>query len=151
MRKDALQALVDPPTVAGSDIKRINADQRGKFLVSSDRVIGVSLNGAHRAYPLQVMNCHEIVNDTLGGVPIAVTYNPLCDSVVVFERELDGETLVFGVSGLLYCGVNCWAARSRGRRPGPAARFGHDPRRSWLGRTGCNSIPRRPSWTATPR
>jgi len=45
---------------------------------------------------------HEVVNDTLAGVPIAVTYNPLCDSAVVFRRTLDGRTPTFGVSGLLY-------------------------------------------------
>jgi hypothetical protein len=62
----------------------------------------VTINGQSRAYPLMVMQCHEIANDMLGGVPIAVTYNPPCDSVVVFERSLGGETLEFGVSGLLY-------------------------------------------------
>jgi hypothetical protein len=102
MCKDALKALVDPPVVAGSDILGINEKQRGKFLVSTDRVIGVTVNGKSRAYPLLILNCHEIVNDTLGGVPIVVTYNPPCDSAVAFERTVDGEVLEFGVSGLLY-------------------------------------------------
>ena len=64
--------------------------------------VTVTLNGESRAYPLLVMQCHEIANDTLGGVPIAVTYNPLCDSVVVFDRRVGDEVLEFGVSGLLY-------------------------------------------------
>jgi hypothetical protein len=102
MCKDALRSLVDPPVVAGSDVKGINKRQRGKFLVSTDRVIGVTVNGASRAYPIQILNCHEVVNDTLGGVPIVVTYNPPCDSAVAFERTVGGETLEFGVSGLLY-------------------------------------------------
>ncbi len=102
LRKDALQALVDPPVIGGDEITDLNAQLYGKYLVSSDRVIGVEINGESRAYPLLVLNCHEIVNDTLGGVAIAVTYNPLCDSIVVFEREVAGETLEFGVSGLLY-------------------------------------------------
>ncbi len=102
MRKDALRALVDPPVFAGREIADYNAELYGKYLVSSDRVIGVEINGEERAYPLRVLNCHEIVNDTLGGVPIAVTYNPPCDSVVVVGREVDGEVLEFGVSGLLY-------------------------------------------------
>ncbi len=102
LRKDALQALTDPPLVAGREIADINAQMYGKYLVPSDRVIGVEINGESRAYPLLVLNCHEIVNDTLGGVAIAVTYNPLCDSIVVFERDVAGETLTFGVSGLLY-------------------------------------------------
>jgi hypothetical protein len=102
LRKDALQALVDPVVIPGRDVAGINAAERGKYLVSSDRVIGVTINGESRAYPLLIMQCHEIANDRLGGVPIAVTYNPLCDSVVVFDRRVDGEILEFGVSGLLY-------------------------------------------------
>ena len=102
LRKDALRALVDPAVIDGNEITDLNAQLYGKYLVSSDRVIGVEINGESRAYPLLVLNCHEIVNDTLGGVAIAVTYNPLCDSIVVFERDVAGETLQFGVSGLLY-------------------------------------------------
>lgn len=102
MRKDQLPSLVDPPTLPGADIAPLNARVRGKYLVSGDRVIGVSIGGVSRAYPLVILNCHEIVNDTLGGVPIAVTYNPLCDSAVVFDRHVAGETVEFGVSGLLY-------------------------------------------------
>jgi hypothetical protein len=102
MRKDALRSLVGPPVIGGREVARINAEQRGKFLVSTDRVIGVTVNGLSRAYPLLILNCHEIVNDTLGGVAIAVTYNPPCDSAVAFERTVGGETLEFGVSGLLY-------------------------------------------------
>ena len=137
MRKDALRALVDPPTIPGSEVARINKAERGKFLVSSDRVVGVVVNGQERAYPLLIMNCHEIVNDTLGGVPIAVTYNPLCDSVVVFERSVDGETLELGVSGLLYNsnllmydrrpegdGESLWSQLLGQAVAGPAARAG---------------------------
>ncbi len=102
LRKDAEQALVDPTVIGGDEITELNAQLYGKYLVPSDRVIGVEINGESRAYPLLVLNCHEIVNDTLGGVAIAVTYNPLCDSVVVCERDVAGETLTFGVSGLLY-------------------------------------------------
>jgi hypothetical protein len=102
MCKDALWSLVDPPVVAGGDMEGINKRVRGKFLVSTDRVIGVTVNGAARAYPIQILNCHEVINDTLGGIPIAVTYNPLCDSAVAFERTVGGDTLEFGVSGLLY-------------------------------------------------
>ena len=102
LRKDALRALVDPPVFAGLEVADYNGTLYGKYLVSADRVIGVEINGETRAYPLRVLNCHEIVNDTLGGVPIAVTYNPLCDSVVVVGREVDGEILEFGVSGLVY-------------------------------------------------
>ncbi len=99
MRKDALRALVDPPVVSA---EAAAGGGRGKYLVAGDRVIGVTLGGESRAYPLAVLNCHEVANDILGGVPIAITYNPLCDSALVFDRRFGGETLEFGVSGLLH-------------------------------------------------
>ncbi|NJO19997.1 MAG: DUF3179 domain-containing protein [Spirulinaceae cyanobacterium RM2_2_10] len=61
-------------------------------------VIGIVVNGEAKAYPLGILNWHEIVNDTVGGVNLAVTYCPLCDTVIAFER---GDT-TFGVSGKLY-------------------------------------------------
>ncbi len=100
--KDGLRALVEPPVLAGADVAALNSTYRGKFLVSTDRVIGVSINGEARAYPLLIMQCHEVANDVLGGEAIAVTYNPLCDSVVVFDRAVEGVALELGVSGLLY-------------------------------------------------
>lgn len=65
---------------------------------AEDAVIGLVIHGEAKAYPLGVMNWHEIVNDTVGGVPVAVTYCPLCDTAIVFER---GATTL-GVSGQLY-------------------------------------------------
>lgn len=58
-------------------------------------VISVGINGDWRAYPLRILLFHEIVNDVVGGVPILVTYCPLCNSGVVFERTVEGEVLVF--------------------------------------------------------
>ena len=83
-------------------MQRRNDPKYGKYLVPSDRVIGVEVNGECRAYPISVMYVHEIINDTLGGMPIAVTYNWLCDSICVFERRLEDRTLTFGASGLVY-------------------------------------------------
>jgi hypothetical protein len=100
--KDGVRALVDPLTITAAEADTVTEQQRGKFLVPSDRVVGVSINGETRAYPLRILAWHEIVNDTLGGWPIAVTYSPLCDAVVVFDRRVAGESLTFGVSGLLY-------------------------------------------------
>jgi len=100
--KDGIPALDSPPTIPGSQVQAINEAKRGKFLVTGDRVIGVSINGKSRAYPIRMLNWHEVVNDTLGGRPIVITYSPLCDSVVVFDRRLGDEVLTFGVSGLLY-------------------------------------------------
>jgi hypothetical protein len=64
-------------------------------------VIALEVNGEARAYPLSVLMWHEIVNDTLGGVPVAVTFCPLCNTALVFERELDGVIYDFGTTGNL--------------------------------------------------
>jgi len=65
-------------------------------------VVTIEIEGATpRAYPLRYLTWHEIVNDEIGGVPLAVTYCPLCNSEIVFDRRLDGQLLTFGVSGKL--------------------------------------------------
>jgi len=64
-------------------------------------VITLKIGDDARAYPLSVLIWHEIVNDTVGGVPVAVTYCPLCDAAIVFERRVDGKILRFGTTGKL--------------------------------------------------
>jgi hypothetical protein len=61
----------------------------------------VTVNGQTRGYPLTVLIWHEIVNDELGGVPIAVTYCPLCNTAIVFDRRVEGQVLDFGTTGNL--------------------------------------------------
>lgn len=61
----------------------------------------IEIEGDARFYPLSVMTRHEIVNDEVGGIPVAVTYCPLCNTALVFDRRFEGETLRLGVSGLL--------------------------------------------------
>lgn len=100
--RDFLQTLDAPRTMAGSNMLQYNQDQRRKYVVTTDRVAGVTVNGESRAYPLAVLNAHEVVNDTLGGVPIAVSFSPLTDSLVVFDRRIGGIQRLFRVSGLLY-------------------------------------------------
>ena len=70
-------------------------------LADREAVIAVAINGDVRAYPLRILMWHEIVNDTVGGVPVSVTFCPLCNSAVVFDRRLDGRTLDFGTTGKL--------------------------------------------------
>jgi len=70
-------------------------------LVETEPVIGLIVNGEARAYPLGILTWHEIVNDTVGGVPVVVTYCPLCNSSIVFERTVDGRILDFGTTGKL--------------------------------------------------
>lgn len=72
-----------------------------RLILDSDEVIGVTVGLRSRAYPLRFMRWHEIVNDQIGNTPIAVTYNGLCDSAVVFDRRAGGKELRFGYSGLL--------------------------------------------------
>ncbi len=72
-----------------------------KFLDPQEPVLAVEVGGRARAYPHQILVWHEIVNDTLGGLPIAVTYCPLCNSSLVFDRRVAGRTLSFGTTGNL--------------------------------------------------
>ena len=92
--KDAFPAITEPAFAA--DWSGVDPD-----LVDADRVIGVERNGIARAYPLNVLHRHEVVNDDLGG-PLLVTYCPLCATGIVAERELEGRVLTFGVSGSLF-------------------------------------------------
>jgi hypothetical protein len=91
-RKDGIPSLTEPATAPA---------RAAGFLGEDDRVVGVTVSGESRAYPIRLLAYHEVVNDLLGGVPIAVVYCPLCDSVSVVDRRLDATTLTFGVSGLL--------------------------------------------------
>ncbi len=65
-------------------------------------VVALEINGDARAYPVAVMIWHEIVNDTVGGVPVTVTYCPLCNSAVTYGRVIDGNETTFGTSGRLF-------------------------------------------------
>ena len=91
--KDGIPALTNPAMIAGAD---------ATYLRPTDRVIGVIADTQARAYPLNILNYHEIVNDRIGQLPIAVTYCPLCDSAAVYDRRTPLGERDFGVSGLLY-------------------------------------------------
>ncbi|MDX1484703.1 MAG: DUF3179 domain-containing protein [Alphaproteobacteria bacterium] len=67
----------------------------------TEPVISIRIGDDARAYPLSILMWHEIVNDTVGGVPVAVTFCPLCNAAVVFDRRLDGRVLDFGTTGKL--------------------------------------------------
>jgi hypothetical protein len=70
-------------------------------LAPQEPVITLVLGGDARAYPLQVMTWHEIVNDKVGGIPVTVTFCPLCNTAIAFHRKLGGKLLDFGTTGLL--------------------------------------------------
>ncbi|MCP3980143.1 MAG: DUF3179 domain-containing protein [bacterium] len=100
--RDGVPALSNPALMPGREVEEFSRSRRGKYIVPDDRVVGVAFGGEARAYPLRVLNWHEVLNDVVGGVPLAVTFHPLCDSVVVFDRRVAQRTIEFGVSGLLY-------------------------------------------------
>jgi hypothetical protein len=79
----------------------VSVAQSRASLPAREPVISVNVAGEARAYPLRVLMWHEIVNDTIGGMPIAVTYCPLCDSGMVFDRRVAGRVLSFGTTGKL--------------------------------------------------
>ncbi len=79
----------------------IKPDVAKSWLKDQEPVIFFEFNGIKRAYPLQILLWHEIVNDTVAGMPVAVTFCPLCNAAAVFDRRIQGRVLEFGVSGLL--------------------------------------------------
>ncbi len=85
---------IDKPTFLNAD----NAD----YLQDKDRVLGIVVKGEARAYPIRILNWHEIVNDEILGKAVAVTYCPLCGSGIVYAADFAGKAHKFGVSGLLY-------------------------------------------------
>lgn len=91
--RDGIHA-VDSPTFAGPEA----ADAIG----AETPVLGVSIGGDARAYLSPILEYHQVVNDSVGGVPIVVTYDPLTGAPLAWKRSVEGHTLRFGVSGLLY-------------------------------------------------
>jgi hypothetical protein len=93
LTKDRIPAISEPvfQTVSEADL----------WLADVEPVISLQLDGEERAYPLQVMVWHEIVNDTVSGRPITITYCPLCNSALVFDRSVGGQLLDFGTTGNL--------------------------------------------------
>ncbi|MCE0488088.1 DUF3179 domain-containing protein [Ornithinimicrobium sediminis] len=91
-----------PDGIPAIDEPRFEPASQVEWLDEREPVLALDLAGQSRAYPVQVLTWHEIVNDTVGGVPVAVTYCPLCNSALAFERELDDHLVTFGTSGSLY-------------------------------------------------
>ncbi len=90
---DGIPPIDDPTFLRVADVD---------FLAADEPVLALEIDGDARAYPVQIMTWHEIVNDTVGGVPVAVSYCPLCNSAVAYDRRLGDRILDFGTSGLLY-------------------------------------------------
>lgn len=93
--KDGIPSLDNPKLIPAS---------RADYLKDDDLVFGVSINGDKRAYPLRIMGWHEMFNEVIGGVPVALAYCTLCGSGILFETQIAGrrKPLIFGSSGFLY-------------------------------------------------
>ena len=89
--KDGIPSIDQPKFKKSDDVA----------LDQNTRVLGVQVNGIAKAYPIPIMNYHEIVNDRFGDQPVVITYCPLCGSGIAFNASINGEK-TFGVSGLLY-------------------------------------------------
>jgi hypothetical protein len=90
--KDGIPALVDPIFTSHEDARTSDDTQ----------VIYLERNGVERLYPYNILVWHEIVNDIVGGMPLIITFCPLCGSAIVYEATVDDQVLEFGVSGYLY-------------------------------------------------
>ena len=103
---DANRALLNPSVAerVGSPVYLPAAEAEGaSYLPESGLVVGyVADDGQPYAFPISILNFHEIVNDTLGGRAVLITYCPLCRSGAVFERVLEGEVLTFGNTSALF-------------------------------------------------
>jgi len=93
--KDGIPALTNPRLIAAS---------AATYLQPTDLVFGVAINGDVRAYPLRIMDWHEMFNDVIGGVPLSLAYCTLCGSGILFDTSVAGhpQPFVFGSSGFLY-------------------------------------------------
>ena len=89
---DAIPALEDPAFEPAADVT---------WLAPVEPVLALEINGDARAYPLRIMTWHELVNGTVGGVPVTVSYCPLCNSAVAYDRRVGERILDFGTSGAL--------------------------------------------------
>ncbi|MCU7939493.1 MAG: DUF3179 domain-containing protein [gamma proteobacterium symbiont of Bathyaustriella thionipta] len=91
--KDGIPAIDNPVFIL--------AKQAG-YLANEDHVLGLSINGIAKAYPIKILNYHEIVNDFFLQKAVAITYCPLCGSGIGYSANIKGKNTTFGVSGLLY-------------------------------------------------
>ncbi|MBS1250234.1 MAG: hypothetical protein MAG431_01825 [Chloroflexi bacterium] len=91
--KDGIPALDDP--------QFITVEEANEWLESQEPIILVKIGDDAQAYPLQILMWHEIANATVGDVPVTVTFCPLCNTGISFERTFDGQVLDFGTTGRL--------------------------------------------------
>ena len=99
---DVLSGGPPPDGIPSIDAPEFERATDVGFLQPQEAVVTLTLNGDARAYPVQVLLWHEIVNDTVGGEPVTITYCPLCNTAIGYYRQLDDRIFEFGTSGRLY-------------------------------------------------
>ena len=93
VRVDGIPALLNPKVIPAAE---------ATWLADREPVFGVSLNGDQRAYPLRILDWHEMANDVVGGRPVALAYCTLCGAGILYDATFGGHTFQFGSSGLLF-------------------------------------------------
>lgn len=93
VKVDGIPALVDPPMLPAG---------QAHYLTEAEPVFGVSINGDHRAYPLRILDRHEMANDVVGGRAVALSYCTLCGSGILYDSSFGGKAHRFGSSGMLF-------------------------------------------------
>ncbi|OVE77818.1 hypothetical protein BVX98_01800 [bacterium F11] len=91
--KDGIPALLRPKFLSSKE---------ASYLEDEDRVVGITVGTESKAYPIQILNWHEIVNDQINKKGVVISYCPLCGTAMIFDATIEGKKHTFGVSGLLY-------------------------------------------------
>lgn len=100
--KDIQQGCERPDCIVPIDAPKFVEASSAHYLSDDDLVLAIQIGQTARAYPVRILNYHEVVNDTIEGEPVAISFCPLCGSGAAFSRRVGGRTTTFGVSGLLY-------------------------------------------------
>ena len=99
--RDGIPPLDNPRFLTVAEAESALNVQAGRLMNDLEPVVSLKINGEAKAYPLAILTWHEVVNDVVGGVPVTVTFCPLCNSAIAFKRTLEGRVFDFGVSGNL--------------------------------------------------
>ena len=99
---DEIQGIVPPDAIPALEDPAFEPAAEAGWPAPVEPVLALEINGDARAYPLRIMTWHELVNGTVGGVPVTVSYCPLCNSAVAYDRRVGERILDFGTSGALF-------------------------------------------------
>jgi hypothetical protein len=110
---EGVKYIVDPKKIIGGgppkdgipsidDPKFVSVEEADRWIKDDELALAIIYKGVERVYPHQIMVWHEIVNDTIAGDPVLITYCPLCGSGIAYERQISGKEVEFGTSGKLY-------------------------------------------------